>query len=404
MDIEQIEQRLELFSSMLLCCHNIYLWQYDSGFHLIHSNCPHQAAINNLFSMLRGGQLTEKQLANQDTPILLANDIGLMWITQPHLEDGELVRLYVLGPLFLDDISLKNMEVQLNHHDLTNALRKSVMEFLQLLPIISLNRVFEYAIMLHHCVTGQIIRVSDLRYEDHAIRPLPSDTSEQVSAHGTYEAEQEMLRMVREGDIKHFHAHMDQLSITGRMGKLSNDDPLRQMKNAVITCLVLFSRAAMEGGLEPEVSYALSDCYFQSIEACNSISDLAEIALPMQEDYIQRVYRCRTSGLSHPIQSCCDYIEMHLEEPLELVDLAQQAGYTEYYLSRKFKKETGLPPSEYIRTRRLDRAAHLLRTTREDIQKIGAQLQFCSQSHFSECFRKQYGQTPTAYREGIIET
>lgn len=196
-----------------------------------------------------------------------------------------------------------------------------------------------YAIMLHYCVTGQTIRVSDLRYDDQNSADLPAVSDDQLSAHGTYEAEQEMLRIVREGDIANFRSHMDRMSITGRMGKLSDDDPLRQMKNAVITCLVLFSRAAMEGGL-------------------------------------------------------------HLEESLDLPALARQVGYSEYYLSRKFKKEIGFPPSEYIRRKRLERAAHLLRTTGEDIQKISTRLQFSSQSHFSDCFRKQYGQTPTAYRIG----
>ena len=401
MEMEHIEQRLNLFSEMLLCCHNLYLWQYDSGFYLIRSNCPQQATVSNLFGILRGGKLIEKELVSQETPLLLTNDIGLMWITQPQIEDGELVRLHVLGPLFLDDMSPKSIEVKLGHRGLTNALRRSALEFLQQLPIISLNRVFEYAIMLHYCVTGQTIRVSDLRYDDQNSTNSPVIFDDQLSAHGTYEAEQEMLRIVREGDIANFHSHMDRLSITGRMGKLSDDDPLRQMKNAVITCLVLFSRAAMEGGLDPEVSYALSDRYFQNIEACDSVPALVDITLPMQEDYIRRVHNLRTNGLSRSIQSCCDYINLHLEESLDLPTLARRAGYSEYYLSRKFKKETGIPPSEYIRRKRLERAAHLLRTTGEDIQKISTRLQFNSQSHFSERFRKQYGQTPTAYRSEV---
>lgn len=398
MDMAQIESRLELFAGMLRSCHNLYLWQYDSGFHLIKSNCPQEAAVNNLFGLLRDGKLTERQSYRYDFPVLLSNTMGMLWVLQPQLEDGELIRTYVLGPLFLDDVSSKSLEAQLSRHRLNHSLHRSALQFLQQLPIISLSRVFEYAIMLHYCVTGQTIQVSDLRYDDRAVQSTAAIPSEQQDVHGTYEAEREMVRMVREGDIANFQSHMNRLSMTGRMGKLSNDDPLRQMKNAVITCLVLFSRAAMEGGLDPEVSYTLSDRYFQSIEACDSISALVEIALPMQEDYIQRVHRCRTGGLSRPVQACCDYISLHLEDSLDLSTLAQQSGYTEYYLSRKFKKETGLPPSEYIRRKRLERAAHLLRTTQEDVQKISERLQFCSQSHFSDCFRKQYGMTPSAYR------
>ena len=403
MDMAQIDIRLEFLAGMLMSCHNLYLWQYDSGFYLIRSNCPNEGAVNNLFHLLRGGKLMKKHLLEQDTPVLLTNNIGMMWVTQPLLDDGELARLYVLGPLFLDDISPKSIEAQLDVHGLTSVLKNTARQFLQQLPIISLNRVFEYAIMLHYCVTGKSVSVSELRYDETDERAVPAWQIEQVDAHGTYEAEQEMIRIVREGDVANYRAHMDRISVTGRMGKLSNDDPLRQMKNAVITCLVLFSRAAMEGGLDPEVSYTLSDRYFQSIEACDYVSALVDIALPMQEDYIQRVHRCRTGGLSKPVQACCDYIGLHLEDPLDLATLARQAGYTEYYLSSKFKRETGLPPSEYIRRKRLERAAHLLRTTQEDIQKISARLQFSSQSHFSECFRKLYNVTPSAYRAGVWE-
>ncbi len=354
--------------------------------------------VSNLFSVLWGGKPDRFLPEPADPPILLTNDIGLLWVVQPLLDQGQLLRSYVLGPLFLDSGVPRTLDAQLNSLHLGSALLAEARQFLRELPVISLSRVFEYAIMLHYCVTGQKVQVSDLRYEAAAAQAHEGARQPRGDAHGTYAMEQEMVRMVREGDIENFRRQMDRLSMSGTMGKLSNDDPLRHMKNAVITCVVLFSRAAMEGGLDPEVSYSLSDRYFQSIEACRSISDLVEIATPMQEDYIQRVHNLRLGGLSRPIRSCCDYIELHLEEPLPLSVLAKHSGYADYYLSRKFKQETGQAPSEYIRLRRLERAAHLLRTSQEEIQSIGARLQFCSQSHFSETFRRQYGMTPSAYR------
>lgn len=399
MELTEIEARVGLFGEMVGCCHNLYLWQYDSGFHLIRSSCPHEAAVNNLFTMRR--QESEPTFYTESsTPVLLTNEVGMMWITQGLCEDEELIRSFVLGPFFVDDTAHKGVEEQLDKLGLSFSLRQAAHQFVWQLPVISLSRAYEYAIMLHYCVTGQTVQVSDLRYEDQAKRPAERDHVEQMDVHGTYEAEREMLRMVREGDVVNFRAHMNRLSMTGQMGKISNGDPLRQMKNALITCLVLFSRAAMEGGLDPEISYSLSDRYFQSIEACRSIPELVEIGEPMQEDYIQRVHRIRTGYASLPIQTCCDYISLHLEEPLSLPELAKRAGYSEYYLSRKFKKETGESVSEYIRRERLERAALLLRTTQEDAQKIAARLQFCSQSRFSENFKKQYGVTPGAYRAG----
>ena len=204
--------------------------------------------------------------------------------------------------------------------------------------------------------------------------------------------------MVREGDLN-YQSHMNKMSITGHLGKLSNGDPLRQMKNAVLVCITLFSRAAIEGGLTPEVSYTLTDHYFQSVEACTAITDLVEIAHTMQDDFIQRVHRCRTSSLSQPVRACCEYISLHLEDRLSLSMLARQTGYTENYLSKKFKRETSLTPNEYIRRQRLEQAAFLLRTTQDDVQNISERLQFCSQSYFADHFRRYFGVTPTEYRK-----
>ena len=395
----EIETSLALFRDMVGCCHNLYLWTYDSGFHLISSNCPEQTAVNDLFLMGHRRKEFDQQVTANRTPIIFTNEINLMWVMAPQFEGEEFVRLYVLGPFFVDDTSPKNLASELDKHGLSLSLRQEFLNFIHKLPIISLSRIFEYAVMLYFCVTGEKITPSDLRYcesERHPAKAYMQREPEDV--HGTYQDEQEMLRMVREGDLN-YRTHMNRMSVTGHLGKLSNGDPLRQMKNAVLVCITLFSRAAIEGGLSPEVSYSLTDRYFQSVEACTTISDLAEIAHTMQADFIQRVHRCRTSHLSQPVQACCEYISIHLEDKLALEQLAQQVGYTEYYLSKKFKREVGLTPSEYIRNARLKRAALLLRSTQEDVQEISERLHFCSQSYFADQFRRLFGLTPTEYRQ-----
>lgn len=395
----ETETRLSLFRDMINCCHNLYLWTYDSAFHLITSNCPEQTIIDNLFVMNRSKDDFIRQITEQDTPVIYTNEMGLMWVMTPHFLDNELLRFYILGPFFVDDIPPKSLEAQLNKHNLSVPLRQEFMLFLHKLPVISLSRIFEYAIMLYFCITEKKITVSALRYHENT-RKINGEfiQRESMDAHGTYKGEQEMLRMVREGDLN-YQSHMSKMSITGHLGKLSNGDPLRQMKNAVLVCITLFSRAAIEGGLTPEVSYTLTDHYFQSVEACTAITDLVEIAHTMQDDFIQRVHRCRTSSLSQPIRACCEYISLHLEDRLSLSMLARQTGYTENYLSKKFKRETTLTPNEYIRRQRLEQAAFLLRTTQDDMQNISERLQFCSQSYFADHFRRYFGVSPTEYRK-----
>lgn len=270
--------------------------------------------------------------------------------------------------------------------------------FLKELPCISINRIFEYAVMFYYCITGEKISASDLQYHISEKHTEPQLENENSEAHGTYEAEQEMLRMVREGDLN-YKEHMNKISMTGRLGKLSTDDSMRQLKNTVLVCVILFSRAAIEGGLLPEISYTLTDHYFQSIEACTNMSELMDISHTMQADFIERVHKCRQNqAYSAEIRTCIAYIDFHLEDDINIALLARETGYADYYLSKKFKKETGHSVKDYILSKRIERAKFLLDKTTETVQEIGERLRFCSQSYFAETFRKEAGMTPTEYR------
>ena len=119
----------------------------------------------------------------------------------------------------------------------------------------------------------------------------------------------------------------------------------------------------------------------------------------MQNDFVQRVHKVRSRSLSKPILDCCDYINMHLEEKLSLRELAERFKYSETYLSRKFREETGRSFKEYIRSQRLDQAKALLKDSSLDIRDISDRLHFCSPSYFSEQFKAEFGVSPTQWRE-----
>lgn len=95
-----IETNLALFRDMVNCCHDLYFWSYDSGFHLISSNCPEQNTVNDLFMMSHRREEFDKQITANRTPIIFTNEIGLMWVMVPQFEGEEFLRLYVLGPFF----------------------------------------------------------------------------------------------------------------------------------------------------------------------------------------------------------------------------------------------------------------------------------------------------------------
>ena len=394
----ELRDRLDVFADLLLSCHALYLWEYDRELALIRSNCPDEAGVRWLFSLGDMRQMLMDYAASHDRPLIMANPLGMMWTALPEHTAGELRHIHLLGPFFDDGRSLQELERELRKLRLSAGLLQDFLKILRGLPVISLSRIFEYSIMLHRCVTRETITVSDLHYqESETPRPAPSKQGK-ADVHGTYEMEQEMLRMVREGDLN-ILSYMDRLAVTGSMGTLAVGDTTRQMKNAVLVNIILFSRAAIEGGLGPEIAMTLTDHYFQSVEAARSMTDLREVAVTMQKDFVTRVHNARSKMLSQPIRECCDYISLHLDENLRLKDMAARLRYSETYLSRKFRQETGSSFKEYIRRQRLDRAKALLRDASLSIQDISDRLQFCSPSYFAEQFKAEFGVSPTAWRE-----
>lgn len=134
--------------------------------------------------------------------------------------------------------------------------------------------------------------------------------------------------------------------------------------------------------------------------AANSISEIVNLRKQMVADFTQRVRKCRTNAsYSKPIQSCIDYIDTHLTEALSIDQLAARLGYAKYYLSNRFKKETGITINNYIKFARLEQAKLQLETTNRRIDDIAESLGFSSRTVFDKAFKQNVGQTPAQYRE-----
>lgn len=399
----ELENRLALFRGMVQCCHNLYFWVYDLELRLLESDCPDVEMVQH---MLRMGDSRETLLAfapENDKPIIMTNSFGLMWIAIPrHFEDGR-GRIYILGPFFTADLTEEALEAVMSRFTVSPAILEPAKRFLQSLPILSQSRLFEYAMMLYYCITGEKVSVSDLHYQESepAVRQSAAPSRHPADIHGTYVLEQEMVRMVREGNLN-YQKHMSRIAVTGTLGKLS-DDPDRQLKNAVLVCIILFSRAAIEGGLSPEVAMTLTDHYFQGVENCKNLQDLQTLARTMQDDFVLRVHRIRNSALSKPIREVCDYIDLHLEDPPSLAQISEATKYSESYLSRKFKDEMGVSVGTYVMHRRLERVTDLLANSDLTVKDICERLKFCSSSYLSKQFKAAYGVKPSEWRKSHTE-
>ena len=95
------------------------------------------------------------------------------------------------------------------------------------------------------------------------------------------------------------------------------------------------------------------------------------------------------------------YIMQHLEQAeLSVKEMAEEMCMSSSNLFRKLKAITGKSPNEYMRIKRLKKAAELLQQNEYGVTEISLLVGFSSSTYFSSCFKKQFGVTPTDFREG----
>jgi AraC-like DNA-binding protein len=93
-----------------------------------------------------------------------------------------------------------------------------------------------------------------------------------------------------------------------------------------------------------------------------------------------------------------DLADARYFEPLDVDDLASAAGLSRAHFSREFRRAFGESPHSYLLTRRLERAAALLRTTDRSVADVCFSVGLQSVGSFTTSFKRMFDVSPTAYR------
>ncbi len=395
-------QQMELLRELFHCSMNLPLWSYHTDGTLLSPPLYVAENISDLFAMEGSFDAALKSGTEQDAPILITNSLNLMWIAAFEKSGDRLTRIHVIGPAVVDSMPIHQINLLLSQMQLSPHSRMEFFKLMQALPVIPISNFIQSGIMLHYCAAGEKIGVDAFNYltvSNEKSAASSEDGEIPPDHHGTYFLESTLARLVEEGNLNYRYV-MNSVALTGKVGKLSIGDPMRQMKNTMISGVIIVSRAAIRGGLNAELAYSLSDKYIQDIESCPSMAELGNINDLMLGDYINRVHMIRAGEYpSAFVMDCVHYISAHVTEDLRIETIAENFGYTPYYLSRKFKVEYGTDLRIYIREVRLETAKELLMDGCLSVQEISDTLHFCSHSYFSKHFKEKYGVTPKKYRE-----
>lgn len=237
---------------------------------------------------------------------------------------------------------------------------------------------------------GNTINEKQLKYMEFIQR-------ETAIGHHTHMQDMYQYDLLRMGDPKAVEEgrRMFSSDLTGHL----SDDPIRNYKYLFVASATLASRTAIQGGMDAERSYNISDLYIQKMDLLQSVEDVKALHNDMFTFYTKEMAALdKVNVYSKSITQCIDYIYYHLHEPIRVPDLAELVKLNESYLSTLFKKETGKSISDYILSKRMEAAENMLKFSDYSYAEISAILAFSSQSHFIRVFKQQTGYTPKVYR------
>ena len=215
-----------------------------------------------------------------------------------------------------------------------------------------------------------------------------------------------MDRTISKRNIEAIHKNCDEHRFMDSSGVgLLSTKPLTNIKYHFVVTTAMVTRFCIEGGLEPEQAYRLSDFYILKMDSCTTIRQVADIHHSMVKDFTGKMILLKKSSiLSKPVMQCVDYIYSHIKDRITIQVLAEHTGLSTNYLSRVFKQNLGVSVSDYIREKKIEKATHLLRYSDEPIAYIANYLSFSSQSHFIQTFEAFTGMTPKKYRDKFYKT
>jgi AraC family transcriptional regulator, glycine betaine-responsive activator len=133
-------------------------------------------------------------------------------------------------------------------------------------------------------------------------------------------------------------------------------------------------------------------------DLANAVADQLIYTTIRTDRDIQRLSIPTRIGVRHPrLSRVIERMEASIEDPLSPADLAEEVGMSTRQLERLFRRYLNRSPKRYYMELRLARARNLLMQTDLSVINVALACGFSSPSHFSKCYRAQYGTTP--YRE-----
>jgi two-component system, response regulator YesN len=136
--------------------------------------------------------------------------------------------------------------------------------------------------------------------------------------------------------------------------------------------------------------YGLSRQNTEKLEAAARIMDRSAKYI-----HLSRLARIHELPLLEKVKA---YVEQNLSREITVADLSQKLGFSSSHLSHSMKANLGVNLTQYVRSKRLEKAKQLLSETQLDVARIALETGFEDPNYFARIFKREAGISPTEYR------
>lgn len=214
-----------------------------------------------------------------------------------------------------------------------------------------------------------------------------------------YALEAQLLDAVFSGNETKAMALASKLSVISMPRRMP--DELRDEKDYTIAFNTLFRKKAEEAGVHPIHIDLCSNQHVQRIEQVTEKEQLHTVRSHIVLDYCRLIRKHTLKDYSLLTRKVITYINSDLTADLSLKAMSEWLNVNASYLSTLFRKEVGIPLTDFVNRQRIEQAKKLLVVTELPTKTIAQQCGIPDIYYFSRLFKKQTGITPKLYRENV---
>ena len=314
----------------------------------------------------------------------------------------------ICGPVLFEEIKTERFEELFRNLDWPEELRNELKDYYFRVPFFSAQSMYEnlFAVLAKHL------------YGENQFKIVYTDTNELDDWHQVhknylripdepfmgiqmiedrYELENKLLTAVancNEAKAVELGSRWAYIMLPQRI-----PNALRDHKDYTIAMNTLMRKTAEQSGVHPIHIDSYSNSNVQKIEQITSLEQFYSLCSKIARGYCRLIREHNLKKYSLLTRKAITYIDTDLRADLSLKSLSELLSVNPNYLSTLFKKEIGIPLTDYVNHCRVKQAQRLLLGTDMPIKSVALQCGIPNITYFSRLFKRITGMTPKVYRE-----